>query len=128
MFAEVLDAETEVKDAAHAVDVPKLLEAYNDRRFEDVRAACELSEEAFGGSRTMRPAFAAQLFLMVLLNKTFGLVAPKVSTPSPATAHGPSGEQIIPFGRDTRRSGRWYRSRREYRSFRDNFGPFAMSA
>ncbi|CAN0208273.1 unnamed protein product [Ectocarpus sp. 6 AP-2014] len=81
VFAQVLDSATEGKAVGQAVDVPKVLEAYNERRFEDAVAVCELSEEGMGGARSMRPAFAAQLLMTVLLNKTLGLLAPKVFTP-----------------------------------------------
>lgn len=81
MFSQILETAREGKDEAQPVDVPKVLEAYNERRFEDALAVCELSEEGMGGGRTMRPAFAAQLFLTVLLNKTLGRIAPKVGSP-----------------------------------------------
>lgn len=83
VFAEVLETATEGTDEARPVDVPKVLDAYNERRFEDALAVCELSEEGIGGGRTMRPAFAAQLFLTVLLNKTLGRLAPKVGSSTP---------------------------------------------
>lgn len=69
---------TEGKPEGHALDIPKVLETYNERRWEDAVAICELSEEGMGGGRSVRPAFAAQLALTVLLNKTLGRLAPKV--------------------------------------------------
>ncbi|CAM9788399.1 unnamed protein product [Scytosiphon promiscuus] len=81
VFAQVLESAGADKDGPRPVDVPKVLGAYNERRFEDALAVCELSEEGMGGGRTMRPAFAAQLFLTVLLNKTLGRLAPKVFQP-----------------------------------------------
>ncbi|CAM9316308.1 unnamed protein product [Hapterophycus canaliculatus] len=81
VLAQVLEAATEGESETRPVDVPKVLDAYNERRFEDARAVCELSEEGMGAGRTMRPAFAAQLFLTVLLNKTLGRLAPKVFQP-----------------------------------------------
>lgn len=84
MLAQVLDSATEREGAAQPVDVPKVLDAYNERRFEDAQAACTLSEIGMGGGRSMNPAFAAQLFLAVMLNKTFGRIAPKVTTFTPS--------------------------------------------
>lgn len=78
MLANVLKSAAEAKPATAPVDIPKVLNTYNQQRFEDARAVCLLSEEALGGGRSMRPAFAAQLFLTVMLNKTLGLLAPKV--------------------------------------------------
>ena len=78
VLAEVLDSDGDFLLAAESVDVPAVLAEYNERRFGDAIAACSLSEIGMGGARTMRPAFAAQLALTALLNKTLGRFAPEV--------------------------------------------------
>lgn len=77
VFAEVLDAAAS-KRKVNVDDIPDLLRAYNDRRHDDAIAVCKLSEEGMGGARSVRPAFAAQLLVTVLLNQTLGRLAPKV--------------------------------------------------
>lgn len=78
VFAEVLDSAIEENAGAGLPDIPSVLSAYNERRSEDVVAVCTLSELSLGGARMMRPSLAAQLLITVLLNKTLGLIAPKV--------------------------------------------------
>lgn len=80
VLAQVLDSAAEEKGIAQPLDVPKVLETYNEKRLEDAQAACTLSEIAMGGRRTIRPAFAAQMLLMMILNKTLGRLFPKVNT------------------------------------------------
>lgn len=80
ILAQLLDSATDGEGLAQTIDVPKVLETYNERRLEDAQAVCTLSEIGMGGSRSMRPAFAMQMLLMVILNKTLGRLAPKVNT------------------------------------------------
>lgn len=70
--------EGEGKPEGQPTDIPTVLQAYNDRRLDNAHAVCELSEEGMGGGRSMRPAFMAQLFVVVFLNKTLGRLFPKV--------------------------------------------------
>lgn len=79
MFAQVLESATEGKAPDQAVDVPKLLAAYNERRLEDALAAVTLSEQGMGGARTVRPSFAAKMLVTMTLHKTLGRLAPKVT-------------------------------------------------
>ncbi|CAM9228175.1 unnamed protein product [Ectocarpus sp. 13 AM-2016] len=83
VLAQVLEsaAEGEAAAAAQDVDVPVALEAFNEQRLQDATAACVLSERGMGGARTVRPMFAARLYLTVLLHKTLGRVAPEMFTP-----------------------------------------------
>lgn len=78
MLADVIDSFAGEKGKPESIDIQTVLEAYNERRLEDVRAVCELSEEGMGGSRSMRPTYIAQILLVTLLNKTLGRFAPKV--------------------------------------------------
>lgn len=81
VLVEVLDSAASKNSATESVDIPAVLATYNDRRLGDAIAACSLSEIAMGGDRSIRPAFAAQLMLTSLLNKTLGRFAPKVCVP-----------------------------------------------
>ena len=79
MLAQVLDSAAEGEPvAAQGIDVPGALEAFNEQRWEDATAACVLSERGMGGARSVRPMFAARLYLTGLLHKTLGRVAPEV--------------------------------------------------
>ena len=75
MLAQVLDSGQE---ESASVDVLTALNIYNKLRLEDAHAVCALSQLMVGKGPTS-PAFVAQLLLTVLLNKTLGKVAPKVS-------------------------------------------------
>lgn len=93
MLAQVLDSAAEGEAAAaQGINVPGALEAFNEQRLEDATAACVLSERGMGGARTVRPMFAARLYLTTLLHKTLGRVAPKVKVLSfsPPTSVPPS--------------------------------------
>lgn len=61
-----------------AMDIRHVLEAYNQERLDDARAVCLLSEEGFGGERSVRFAYKAQLFVIRRLHKVLGRLAPKV--------------------------------------------------
>ena len=80
VLAEVLDSAASKKSPSESVDVPAVLAEYNERRFGDAIAACSLSE-IMGKNQSKRLAFAAQLMLTTLLNKTLGRFAPKVRVP-----------------------------------------------
>lgn len=75
ILAQLWDSQQE-KSAS--VDVPTVLNTYNELRLPDAHAVCAMSEEAIGGARPFRPIIAAQMMLMTFLHKRFGKVAPKV--------------------------------------------------
>ncbi len=77
MLCRILDAEEGEKGC---VDVQSVLRTFNELRLPDAHAVCAMSEVGFGGARSTRPAFAAQLMLTMLLNKTLGKLAPEVSS------------------------------------------------
>lgn len=96
ILAQVIDSELE---KSGSIDVPPVLNTYNKLRLEDVHAVCALSEEGLGGARSMRLAFAAQLMLITLLNKTLGKLAPKViNSCLPACALFASLPVVVPWG------------------------------
>eukprot|EP00752_Nemacystus_decipiens_P010969 g9749.t1 len=81
VFAQVLDSATEDTAPARAVDVPSLLAAYNERRFDDALAVVKLSEQGIGGARSVRFPYQTKLFVTKLLHKTLGRLAPQVFMP-----------------------------------------------
>lgn len=80
VLAQLLAAEMKKTGATQVDNFPQVLEAYNNLRLEDAHAVCELSE--IGSALGFRKTLTAQLTLAVLLNKTLGRIAPKVSKPA----------------------------------------------
>lgn len=78
VLAEVL-AETRTQEPGGAgLNIPRVLETYNERRHDDAIAACKISEMGMGNNRSMRLSFISQLALVSLLSKTLGRLFPKV--------------------------------------------------
>lgn len=101
VFAQVLElSATEESNAAAApaaVNVPRLLAAYDERRREDALAAVELSEEALGGgARSVGLVFAATMLVTMALHKTLGRLAPQVRVIGSA-----AGATMLLFGGNT---------------------------
>lgn len=84
MLGGLITAAVDAADAnGNSIDIPAVLRTYNDRRLEDARAACLLSEEGFGGARSTRPRYMAELATIQILHKTLGRIAPKVGPKGP---------------------------------------------
>lgn len=77
MLAHLIAAETQKTGQTQVEEFPQVLEAFNKLRLEDAHAVCELSE--IGSVLGSRKTLTAQLTLTLLLNKTLGRLAPKVS-------------------------------------------------
>lgn len=86
ILAQVLAAEIDQAATTKVIDIPKVLEAYGRLRLEEVHAVCTLSNIA--SMISTRKILVAQLVLTVMLSKTLGRLAPKVSKQSFSSLSG----------------------------------------